>query len=238
MHLNSNYHLWKTLQNSGILLWEKDKNFKFTQANNVFINLLNFKNTQSLIGKTDDDIPCAAKELAEVFRSGDQQVILQERSLRFLEIFRVKNDEWKMMIVIKSPRFDSYGNVDGTTGHAVDVTNPFFKIGYILMGLNNKSTSDSINCASYIISQNSVNRDKLTPRQIEVLFFLLRNKTAKEIALFLKLEVRTIEYYINNIKKKFHCKTKSDLCDKASEKGYLNIIPESLINIQCSISLY
>lgn len=231
--INSEFNVWNSLQNLGILLWEKDINLVYKNANSVFIKLFDVKDIYFLIGKTDYDMPCAAKDLADMFRRGDSQVIKEQKPIRFLEIIKVKNNQMRMLIVTKSPHLNSKRKVVGVFGHAIDVTNSFFKIGHILMGINiNKS--NQIMCNDF---DHSKIKNNLTSRQTEVLFFLLRNKTAKEIARFLNLKPRTVEFYIGNIKKKFGCKTKSDLFEKASEKGFLNIIPKTLLTIQCSIIL-
>lgn len=55
---------------------------------------------------------------------------------------------------------------------------------------------------------------KLSKRQKECLYWLLRGKTASEIAEVLQLSRRTIETYINHIKVKFHCNSKTELVVK------------------------
>lgn len=67
------------------------------------------------------------------------------------------------------------------------------------------------------ISQNNLakNNISLSKRQKDCLYWLLKGKTAAETALILNLSQRTVESYINHIKIKFQCSTKSELIVKA-----------------------
>lgn len=79
------------------------------------------------------------------------------------------------------------------------------------------------------------NNIKLTERQSEVLFYILRGKTAKQIARYLNLSSRTVEEYLSQLKYKFNAGNKHDLIDKAIAEGFLNTIPESIFKTQLSI---
>jgi DNA-binding CsgD family transcriptional regulator len=54
----------------------------------------------------------------------------------------------------------------------------------------------------------------LTQRQKEIIYYMIRGKTAKQIASILDLSSRTIEHYIENIKIKTNSDSKSELIDK------------------------
>lgn len=54
-------------------------------------------------------------------------------------------------------------------------------------------------------------KNALTARQAQCAEYLLKGKTAKEIALILNLSRRTVEYYIENIKSKFDCRSRAEL---------------------------
>ncbi|WP_347571405.1 helix-turn-helix transcriptional regulator [Legionella sp.] len=69
---------------------------------------------------------------------------------------------------------------------------------------------------------------------MECLFYLLRGKTNKEVAKQLHLSPRTIEQYVEQLKNKFVCDKKSELIEFAVNKGYMNIIPSSLLNLRLS----
>lgn len=55
---------------------------------------------------------------------------------------------------------------------------------------------------------------KISNRQAECIYYLIRGKNMKQIAKALNLSPRTIEYYILNLKQKFNCRNRSELIDK------------------------
>ena len=69
---------------------------------------------------------------------------------------------------------------------------------------------------SHLLSIYDINgqiHEKITPRERTCLMQLIKGKTSKQIA------ERTIESYLNNIKHKLGCKTKSELILKIYELG-------------------
>lgn len=52
---------------------------------------------------------------------------------------------------------------------------------------------------------------KLSSRELDVLSYLSRGKTAKEIGMQLAISRRTVEHHIENIKIKTNCNSKAEL---------------------------
>jgi len=77
----------------------------------------------------------------------------------------------------------------------------------------------------------------LSPRESEVLFLILRGKTAKLAATVLGLSYRTVQQYIDSLKEKFHVESKIELIDAAMAQGYLSQIPLSIFSKQLSVVL-
>lgn len=75
--------------------------------------------------------------------------------------------------------------------------------------LSSGSTKDCVETARLNLldiftnhSQETLITAKLAPRELEIIHYIKQKKTSKEIAELLKLSVRTIEYYRENIRKK------------------------------------
>ena len=62
---------------------------------------------------------------------------------------------------------------------------------------------------------------KLTKREVECLFYVLRGKTAVHIGRALDISTKTAESYIASAKVKLGCKNKSDLFDFAFRTGVI-----------------
>lgn len=74
---------------------------------------------------------------------------------------------------------------------------------------NIKNFFNKINIKSYKISENL----SISKKELEVLYYLIQGKTLKEIAQFLDLSFRTIEFHLDNLKKKMKFTKKSQLID-------------------------
>jgi DNA-binding CsgD family transcriptional regulator len=61
-----------------------------------------------------------------------------------------------------------------------------------------------------------------TQKEAECMALFLKGKTVATAAEILKLSSRTAEYYLNNMKQKLNCPTKSDLIFLVSGSDFLN----------------
>jgi DNA-binding CsgD family transcriptional regulator len=64
---------------------------------------------------------------------------------------------------------------------------------------------------------------KLSPREIQSLFFLVKGMSAKQTAYTLHLSQRTVETYLNQVKKKLKCRTKLQLLGKLSSEDIMRL---------------
>jgi DNA-binding CsgD family transcriptional regulator len=67
---------------------------------------------------------------------------------------------------------------------------------------------------------NQLNKQNLTGRERDTLYYLIRHFNQKEIARALDLSPRTIESYIDSLKSKFNVNSKNGLIDIAIQNGY------------------
>lgn len=227
-------HILNTYDVPGVLLWKKDMNSVYSAINPTFTHLMGFKKPENVIGIKDENIPCGLSKFADIFLSHDQHVIKTGLPLRLLEIQPCVNNVWKVFSVSKLPLYNNKGQISGTMAHANDVTDIFANMSELLSMIQSIDNKNTFYQNSYYID-NMPNQIELTDRQSECLFFLIRGKTAKEISELLKLSIRTIEHYIDHIKVKYECKSKSELIEKCISKGLLSMIPKSILQIQSSI---
>jgi DNA-binding CsgD family transcriptional regulator len=72
-----------------------------------------------------------------------------------------------------------------------------------------KSLFNNLNINSYKLDD----KVSLSKREFECLFYLVQGRTMKEIARFMNLSFRTIEFHLNNVKRKLNCNKKSQVID-------------------------
>lgn len=215
----------------------KDLNSVFMYANQDYTNIVGLNHGQDIIGRTDFDMPCDTVNAASMFREQDKRVIHSLQKMRILDIHPFAGGIWRAYIFTKTPLMDGNQCI-GTIFHGADITNATtLEIGSLLARTKiEKVHNDLIGQDSYMLSQ-SFNNIKLTERQSEVLFYLLRGKTAKQIGRYLSLSDRTIHEHMDYLRCKFNAQNKHELIDLAISYGFLNMVPESLFRTQLSIEL-
>lgn len=154
---------------------------------------------KALMGyQSDDDILMKNPLIAlphkglEVIITENMKVIKTGKAHQFLNRVNFNNKKVFIFVTVKAPMYDNNNKIAGVFG-----------ISHLLS----------------IYDINGQIPEKITPRERICLMQLIRGKTSKQIADSLKLSIRTIEFYINNIKNKLACKSKSELIMKIYELG-------------------
>lgn len=68
----------------------------------------------------------------------------------------------------------------------------------------------------------------LTQREAECMLNLINGRTISATATALALSSRTVEFYVNNMKKKLDCRTKSDLIEKILKTDFMRYVDFSV----------
>ena len=68
----------------------------------------------------------------------------------------------------------------------------------------------------------------LTHREAQCMLLFIRGKTVDKVAKCLALSPRTVEYYLNNMKVKLKCRTKSELIGRIMETRFLEKVMPAL----------
>lgn len=198
------------------ILSEKDPNSIITSCNDVFLQYAGVKSLDKVLGHTDIEFPWS--QYAALYRKHELDALAGKSYSTIIPLNDYTGKEL-LFLHTKSPKVDQEGRVIGVRCHAVEIVNP--NIMDLVRQLLRVSPSETQQ-----FSLNSVKCEiQLSKRQKEVLFYLTRGKTSKMIAKILSLSVRTVEYYIENIKEKFNCRTKSELICCALKNGFHEFIP-------------
>jgi two-component system, cell cycle sensor histidine kinase and response regulator CckA len=112
-------YLTAIIENQPGLTWLKDAEGRFLSVNQAFVRSCGRQRHEEIVGKTDLDI--WPRELAEKYRRDDEEVMRQHTSVAVEElIFDQGAAKWFQ--TFKTPVFTTDGQVLGTCGFALDVT--------------------------------------------------------------------------------------------------------------------
>ena len=110
------------------------------------------------------------------------------------------------MLIYKIPFKDKLGKTIGILGTSILTENNQLQLHNTISEYNHHICHKE----NFKLSNKCVSK-----REKECLYYLIRGMTAKEIGRALNLSPRTIEFYIENMKKKFSCHNRIDLIAKA-----------------------
>jgi DNA-binding CsgD family transcriptional regulator len=207
----------------------KTVNHEIVTCNQVYLNYIGFKKVNRLAGKTDFDL--IWQDYTHIYHAQEDDA-LQGKIYTALHPAQDVNERKFVAFNRKYPWCDEKGNIIGIVSHSIEVDNPNF---IEVVNLLNKTTicepeKDHLLCER-------VSEFKLTPREGECLFYLLHGKTGKQIARIMAISHRTVETYIDALKFKFNCHTKSDLIDFCIRNGLIKIVPTSVFSKKLLTSL-
>ena len=207
-----------------------DLNSKYLIANKTALKWFGYQTLDRMIGHSYCDMPCKASEQHEYYVHQDKITSTRNNTVKILGHYCYSNNNWKLLLGEKYPLKNKQGDLIGLVLHFNDITNlNLINVSKFLDITTHKNALDThIKQIGYILEESYPNT-RLPERQSECLFYLLRGKTAKEIAKLLNLSPRTVESYIEQIKFKLNCRTKSDLIETAIKNDYMNIIPKQLL---------
>jgi DNA-binding CsgD family transcriptional regulator len=219
----------------------RDKTCIYQYTNAAYGKVHGLTHHLDIVGGTSLDLPGGAVACAALFDEQDQLVMRTGKELKILDIHPYTDGEWRIHLYTKRPWLNDAKEIAGTVGWGVDITHAYTKAlssqlaqftgkmqnSFTLSGA--ESATDSVADAGADIS--------LSPRESEVLFLILRGKTAKLAAAAMGLSFRTVEQYLDTIKLKFGVHSKGELIDAAVGRGYMHYIPVSLFSKQLSLVL-
>ncbi|WP_252180454.1 helix-turn-helix transcriptional regulator [Endozoicomonas sp. 4G] len=176
-----------------------------------------------ICGKRFTDIP------APIFARCSEQIVEQNniciREKKEITVLNVHpgGSGWFAYVSRKKPHYNSLQQVDGVLSHGYSVTQSWMKAAMnirCLMKLDGRARGQS----SFRIGA----MPSLSPRESEVLFFLICNQQIKQIAGILSLSENTIRSHIEHLKKKFGVHSITQLIEAAISVGCHDFLPPTL----------
>jgi DNA-binding CsgD family transcriptional regulator len=207
-----------------------DLNHQFTFANSEAATIFGFKVEDELLGKMPHEIRCKAADAANTFIMQNKEVIESLKVIKLLDIHPYANDLVKIFLTTKLPFLNNNKQVVGAIVTCLEInSNHLSKI------FMNIATSDRKYREHNKVIQRSYKIDdqyhnfKLSKQESLCLFYLIRGRSFSQIGAAMNLSKRTVEHYIENVKNKMDCHSKSELIEKAIDQDFLNFIPENLV---------
>lgn len=199
----------------------KDTTSQYIWSTNLTSQFFGYQHVEELIGRRDTDIK-QITDMASQFMQDDKTVMFSGSQI-FIEKVNLCYFGLTELLTTKIPCYDETKQITGIFFNAVFMdTLPFHNLISLLN--QHKDLNSSVN---QIVENDP--KGKLSIRELEILFFTLRGKTAKAIALNLQISVRTVETHLSNIKNKFACHNKQQLIEQATYADYMSLIPKTLI---------
>ncbi|EKD54722.1 MAG: transcription regulator LuxR family protein [uncultured bacterium] len=204
----------------------------YIYVNQAFSSLLGFKNKEDVTGLAFKNAPCKVSEYADVHEKQNQEVVKSNAVIKLLDIHPYANNEIVTILTSKAPFKDVAGHFNVIAHGTVVSRSMLLKISTAIAQSDKRFRKNkNPDQRSYKIVE-PIDCQKLSAREIECMFYLIRGKTMTQIATILRLSKRTVEYYLQNIKNKWSCHTKSDLIEKAIETGWIDFIPKNIFNYE------
>lgn len=208
---------------------------KLLTVNTVGLEWIGLNDKTFVSGIGYEDLPCPVAEHANFFIWQDSLVKKNEKPVYFLGCYCYADQNWRIIFGKKYMIKGEEGEPLGIVSHFDDITSyRMADLNRFLVHSAEKSTNHNEQQFCFIL-EDYFQPNRLSTRELECLFFLLRGKTTKVIARILNLSPRTVESYIDQVKSKLACASKEELIEKAIHEGYQSVLPFSLLhkNIIC-----
>jgi DNA-binding CsgD family transcriptional regulator len=218
----------------------KDLNSIYAYGNDKLAKLVGYKTKKELEGISDYDLKCDAAQRASEFQKADRGVIKNNLPQRMICVDKYSDNNMHAILAIMQPLVNANKKVIGIATMGIELGKSI-RGGLIMPNLfcqltsyDDKHIKSNNNKKTFTITDQI---EKLSKREAQCLFYILRGKMYKEIAGILHVSTRTIESYVESIKIKLDCHNKSEIIDKALVNGYDNYIPENIAYNGCLVLL-
>lgn len=174
----------------------KNNEGKYLNANQAYLNAIGLNNLNDLLGLNDYDLCWNRKDTMQNYLH-DKKVMASRTEEVFIEYGTTRDGSRICAKSYKYPLSLHSKKILGVIGTCIILPNVIS---------NNKNLTSNLS---------------LTQRQLDCLLFLVKGFTMKQIAKKLSLSPKTIENYLENIKNKLNCNTRSELFKIAFNLPYI-----------------
>lgn len=211
---------------NGLTYW-KNEHLEYVGCNEREARFTGFQSPDDMLGLTDFDLQCDARESAKSFRQQDRQVLATGQSITILNIHTYADHFNHMFVTEKSAIKEDDNHNVGVMAVSTEITHTNIAKFLFASVLDDKHRyGNSVSLSKLLVAEYD---QSLTEKDTEVIYWLLRGKTARETAVILHKSVRTIEHRLDKLKQKYNCPNKAALVAVCIENGFLNYLPRQLI---------
>ena len=199
------------INSAGMFLFAKDKYFKFIYCNDNFAQAIGLDSPQQIVGKTDSDF--FDKTYVEKYHLGDMKAINGEPFINVVESQKRLNQDFQNLVT-KTPLKNIKNEINGVVGTFLTSQSSFRSLNEEMFHFNQESHK-----YEFYADQQKISFSK---REYSVFKLILIGNTSKQIGIKLNLSYRTVEDYIDSIKNKLQCSSKSFIAETAIRLGIIN----------------
>lgn len=224
------------LPHTNIIQVHMNREHRFVAGNLPSVGLFGFRQLDDMLGLLPAEIKCDAASAAPIFEEQNNYVFETGREMISLELHAYAEGAQRFLRSRKSPLYDEAGFIKAVECSCHELQHKDLNLFLAqLLRIDHYITNDH---GTYHTRANYTCQQvpHLSPRESECLFFLVRGFTAKEISHRLGIATPTVNSYIENLKSKLNCNSRSQMIERAAELNLLPVIPTSLLKHQ-SLSL-
>ena len=155
---------------------------------------------------------------AEIILANDLQVMREQATGSFIEVVRFKTQQEPFTeLSIKTVLKNFVNQIEGTFGISLILNDKYLIESSMALQKLNLPAKAGLPLLFLLTEDQS----KLTAREREVVYHLIKVKTAKEITSIFKISVRTIEAHLIQIKQKLGCNSRAQIVEKVFKEGMI-----------------
>lgn len=192
-----------------------DANSQIQLINEATVATIGFVSVSDGMGKTMFDI--LPEENARNLINTDKMVVRTTQT-KIKDDLVIHNDGSKhQFLTVKTPLYNSQENVVGIFGCSI-LIDPQSLAGAIsqITQLGLLQPQHAV-FDDHFLEKLKAKNIHISQRELQVLSYLFRGKSARETGEILHLSQRTVECYLNALKSKLNCRKKSDLIEEISK---------------------